>query len=391
MDFYVNFLQNVPWEQIPKYQVVLYGVFALSFFIQLYYYLNVFRCATRRTAHLADKAEQPPVSVIICATNEHDNLARNLPRILEQKYPRFDVIVVNDCSTDKTEELLSALKLKYKNLYYSNVEINERFKHDRKLAITLGIKASQYENVIFTAADCTPPNNLWLASMQAGFAAAPDFVLGHCNHAALGKAMRCDFIYTSLFAFNAVRKGVPFKISFKNVGIRTKMFFDNNGFFNLTRFPNSEETLFVCRNANAKNTALNLLPDSIMQSGERLTFKQWWAQRITLSSLLAQGRRGQAVRHLELYSRLMFYFSAIMLAGLTANGYIAPAVLFWLMAAPVIFVRFCLQMVIFRRIKKVWGEKNIAFALLLYDAYSLFLAVFIALARPNLYKTKPIK
>jgi glycosyltransferase involved in cell wall biosynthesis len=371
------------------YQTVLYGTFLLMFFIQLYYYLNVFRRATRHTIRLADNAEQPPVSVVICATNEHDNLLHNLPVILEQKYPRFDVIVVNDCSTDKTEELLSSLKLKYDNLYYSNVETNEKFKHDRKLAITLGIKASQYDHIIFTGADCMPPNNQWLASMQAGFASDPAFLVGYCNYTALSRTKRCDFIYTALFALNAVHKGFPFYINFKNAGISKKMFLDNKGFYNLTRFPNSEATLFVCRNANARNAVVNLLPDSITQSSQRLSTKQWWKERGTLSSLFSLGKRGQGVRHLELYSRLFYYFTEITLLCLAFNHYFESMMLVGLVVIPA-FVRLCLQISILGRIKKVWHEKGIAFALFLYDRWSLILAFFIALSRPNLYKIKNI-
>jgi glycosyltransferase involved in cell wall biosynthesis len=384
MDFYLFYLQNfVVWERIPVYQIVLYGAFALAFFVQLYYYLNVFRCATRYTP--PPQAEQPPVSVVICSTNEHDNLARNLPIILQQKYPLFDVIVINDCSTDKTEELLSVMKMKYKNLYYSNVEANERFKHDRKLAITLGIKASQYEHIIFTAPDCTPTSNQWLAAMQAGFAAQADFVLGHCIYTNLTTTQRCDAIYTQLFAINAAIKGFPYKISYKNFGINKKMFLSKSGFANLSRFPNSEETLFVCNNATNKNTAINLSHDSITTSSQQFSLGQWWRQRTTLSSLFALGRRGQGVRHAEMLSRTIFYLCETAMVWLAVEDYV-PAALAAIMIAPLTFIRLCLQISVYSRIKKVWNEKNIAAGLFFYDRWSPIMSALLALCRPNLYR-----
>ena len=45
-----------------------------------------------------------PVSVIICAKDEAENLKKNLSKILAQKYPEFEVIVVNDGSIDGSLE-----------------------------------------------------------------------------------------------------------------------------------------------------------------------------------------------------------------------------------------------------------------------------------------------
>ena len=52
------------------------------------------------------KEDEKPVSIIICARNEAENLTKFLPRILSQNYRLYEVIVVNDNSTDQTEEIL---------------------------------------------------------------------------------------------------------------------------------------------------------------------------------------------------------------------------------------------------------------------------------------------
>ncbi|GHT68061.1 hypothetical protein FACS189452_06990 [Bacteroidia bacterium] len=278
--------------------------------------------------------------------------------------------------------------MKYKHLHYSNVELNEKFKHDRKLAITLGVKASQYNDIIFTTPDCIPPNHQWLASMQAMFAKHPDFVIGHCNYLNASKLVRCDNIYTSLFAISAARKGFPFKVTFKNLGISKKMFLNNKGFANINHFPNSEETLFVCRNATAKNTVVALSKNNIMMSSQRLAFKHWWWQRVTQASLFAMGKRGQSLHHFEMFSRILFYLSEIALATLAILNY---DTLIAIMIVPLILIRLLLQMIVFQRIRIVWKENNIMLSLFLYDRWSPILALFIALLRPDLRKIKTIK
>ena len=47
-----------------------------------------------------------PISIIICAQNEADNLKKFLPKILEQDYLEFEVVVVNDQSKDGTAAIL---------------------------------------------------------------------------------------------------------------------------------------------------------------------------------------------------------------------------------------------------------------------------------------------
>ena len=56
------------------------------------------------------KIEYPPVknipiSVIICAKNEAENLKNFLPSIINQAYPDFEIILINDASSDKTSEV----------------------------------------------------------------------------------------------------------------------------------------------------------------------------------------------------------------------------------------------------------------------------------------------
>ncbi|NDF60399.1 MAG: glycosyltransferase, partial [Crocinitomicaceae bacterium] len=68
----------------------------------------------------------PSVSIIIAARNESDNLFQNLPMILSQDYPNFEVIVVNHQSIDESYNVLNALKLTHKNLKIIEVE---RSKH----------------------------------------------------------------------------------------------------------------------------------------------------------------------------------------------------------------------------------------------------------------------
>ena len=102
-------------------ELVVVGLLLLVFIYQIYFYTRYIQGVLRlRSAANKGKVtfqtEQPPVSVIICAKDEVDNLRKYLPFVLQQEYPDFEVIVVNDGSTDETEDLLTDLKKTYSNL-----------------------------------------------------------------------------------------------------------------------------------------------------------------------------------------------------------------------------------------------------------------------------------
>ena len=89
------------------FSIIVFSIFASAAAIQLFYYLffyisvHVFRPVPAGNA-------KKPVSVIICARNEDENLNCFLTSVLEQDYPDYEVIVVNDCSEDNSFEVLGS-------------------------------------------------------------------------------------------------------------------------------------------------------------------------------------------------------------------------------------------------------------------------------------------
>ena len=102
-------------------ELILLSAAGILFIIQLIYYFGLYnrihvRNKTVRKEETHFSRELPPLSVILCARNEADNLRKILPAILEQDYPQFEVIVINDASTDETEDVLGYMEEKYPHL-----------------------------------------------------------------------------------------------------------------------------------------------------------------------------------------------------------------------------------------------------------------------------------
>ena len=102
-----------------------------------------------------------------------------LPKVLEQDYPQFEVIVVNDRSIDDTPDVLRAMEEKYKSLKVSNIAHTDQHWAGKKYALTIGIKAAQYEHVLLTDADCFPASDQWMREIAKNFRNGKSIVLGY--------------------------------------------------------------------------------------------------------------------------------------------------------------------------------------------------------------------
>lgn len=99
-------------------------IFLLVLLVQLFFYFNYYRkpysyVKEKDKDNYSPVSSKPKVSIIIASENEADELAKNLPFILSQDYPDFEVIVVNNGSTDESEMLLQSLKLNNPHLYHT--------------------------------------------------------------------------------------------------------------------------------------------------------------------------------------------------------------------------------------------------------------------------------
>lgn len=124
-----------------------------------------------------------PVSVIIAARNEAVNLEKHLPAFLSQDYPNYEVVVVNDCSYDESEDILKDMQLRYPQLKVVTIAEQAKYPTGKKFALTLGIKAAEHNVLLFSDADCYPASNQWIRQMQKQYIDKTEMVLGYGAYA----------------------------------------------------------------------------------------------------------------------------------------------------------------------------------------------------------------
>lgn len=343
-------------------------LFCSCFAIHLVFYLFIYSgFAFKRKANNVQNNHSPALSVIICARNEENFLKKHLPYVLEQDYPEYEVIVVNDCSTDDTQHVLEEMKLKYPRLRTLVIHEDKVYKHSKKLPLTVGIRSAQYEYLVFTDADCRPASNNWLKTMMSAFDNDTEIVLGY---GAYGKKkglvnylIRMDTFQIGLQYLSLAIAGKPYMGVGRNLAYKKSLFLKQKGFAPYCHIPSGDDDLFVNKAATRFNTRIASGPDSITISEPKESLKEWIRQKR---------------RHVS--TAKYYKFSTIFILGLTTFS----QYLFWITFIPLLFtpwwqvavvlftLRLFMQLLVFNKAMQKLGEKD----LLLYSPVIEWLLLF---------------
>ena len=259
-------------------------IFVLSFIgICIHYVINVFPLGNLKTNVLEQSTTQEPVSIIICARNEDDNLTEFLPKILTQNYPEFEVIVVDDCSHDNTENVIDEFAKIFPNLKKATIKEDDYYKHGKKYAVLIGIKATKYNNLLLTDADCYPTNDNWLQSMSSGFVNSKEIVLGYGAYKKeagfLNTLIRFDTFLIATNYLSAAIKGKAYMGVGRNLAYKKELFYKEKGFASHYHIISGDDDLFINQACNAENTNISVSHDAITYSLPKKTFPEWKRQK----------------------------------------------------------------------------------------------------------------
>ncbi|MFV5695035.1 glycosyltransferase [Flavobacterium sp. LB3P122] len=251
--------------------------------VQISYYLGVFgKFAFAKTQKITPK--KIPISVIVCAKNEEENVANYIPLLAEQNYPDFEIVLIDDASSDNTLAIFEDFEKQYSNVRLVKVENNEAFWGNKKYALTLGIKAAKKEYLLFTDADCYPTSKDWILAMSSQFTMQKTIVLGYGKYekipnSFLNKIIRFETLLTVIQYFSWAKIGQPYMGVGRNLAYKKETFFNVNGFIEHMQVRSGDDDLFINQAANAKNTAIAFTAESFTLSRPKTTFKDWFTQK----------------------------------------------------------------------------------------------------------------
>jgi cellulose synthase/poly-beta-1,6-N-acetylglucosamine synthase-like glycosyltransferase len=345
--------------------MVLFVIFCSAAAVQLFYYLW-FYLSPALYKSPSRSISTPPVSVIICARNEADNLENFLPSVLEQDYPLFEVIVVNDCSEDRSDDVLGKLLVKYPNLKISPITKDPKFTHNKKFAQFIGIKAATYDLLLFTDADCRPASRKWISDMVSAFDEEIEFVLGYGgfnrDNGLLNSYIRYDTMFIAMQYLGMAIRGIPYMGVGRNLAYRKDVFFRNKGFGSHNHIISGDDDLFVNTNASAGNTRVEFVHDSHTRSVAAKSTGEWVKQKHRhLTTAKFYRFRDRFLLLLEPFSRLLFYALFIILLSFL---YLWPYLL------AVFGLRLIAQITVLELTRRKLNEQKIVFNSLIFDIFS---------------------
>jgi glycosyltransferase involved in cell wall biosynthesis len=169
-----------------------------------------------------------PFSVIISARNEARNLIEYLPSILEQDYPTFEVIIIDDNSTDDTSKILNHFKGQYAHLQI--IKIEHKKSAGKKEGLQQGIMNAKYEWLVFTDADCYPKSDQWLRKMATKCDKKTDIILGYSpyqkENGLLNDFIRYETFMTAVIYGTFTQLGMPYMGVGRNMAYRKSRFLE---------------------------------------------------------------------------------------------------------------------------------------------------------------------
>ena len=259
---------------MPEYLLI---IFAICLAVQVVYILLYSIVIGSFKKNNADS--ETPVSVIVCVRNELQNLQKNLPHILNQDHDKFEVIVVNDRSTDGSYEYLIELKNEYSNFKLVQVDNVPDHIHSKKFAITLGVKAAQYNDLLFTDADCSPNTSKWVSAMVS----KKSFVLGvslyEKRKGLLNLFVRFETYITAIQYIGNALLGKPYMGVGRNMGYDKSMFIEKKGFNQFQGVIGGDDDLFVNQHVSRKNVEITLGKDALMYSLPKTSWASFFRQK----------------------------------------------------------------------------------------------------------------
>jgi len=339
------------------------GFLAMLFVQLLYFWIFFSRLAFgRRRIENPDKL---PVSVIILVNNQYNDLRKNLPEILNQDYPDYEVVVVNENSEDGSEELLERFSEQYSHLKIVEMKQSLNWFKGRKFPLSIGIKSAKNEILLLTDIRCTPATSRWISEMVAAHDERTEIVLAYSTFHTGSKIniwYRFVAFYDALLYLSMAKSGLAFKGIGRNLSYRRSLFFNHKGFSSHYRINTGDDELFVNKAATRSNVRVQTSPASMIHYTKPLSFAQW----LTNENDRLSTRRHFKLRHrlvISLFTTSSFFFYALFAALLIVNINLQIVLLFFLL-------RFISQMIVFGFAQKKLTEKRL---LLLSPVFEIFL------------------
>ncbi|WP_430613743.1 glycosyltransferase [Flavobacterium sp. JP2137] len=336
---------------------ILFYIFIGIVLTQILYYISVFGPITFGQTQKSTP-KRIPVSVLVCVKNQVEPLKKLLPILVSQSYPDFEIVLINNASTDESLDLMKEYAANHPHIKIVDVINNEAFWGNKKYALTLGIKAAKNEYLLFVEPDSYPDSPQWIMNLSAQFTLHKTIVLGHARIAPKAKSwtnklFRFQQTLQTLHTFSWTLMGKPFMGTGRNFGYKKEEFFSVNGFIDHMNLPYGEDVLFINQIAHSKNTTICDSPMGFTTTTVDNRFKNWTAAISHQNKLLALLGLGDQLK--------IRFFNFTQISLLISASILFAFQVEWMIVLAILLFRYLVVWIYMSKTFKKFNEKDISY------------------------------
>jgi glycosyltransferase involved in cell wall biosynthesis len=347
---------------------IITNLLLLVLIIQTFYWYYFFSELLEDEEKLKSTVKAP-ISIIICAHNESENVDCVIPQLLQQNHSDYKIVLVDDYSTDDT--MVRAIQ------YASDKKltvIQNEGSRGKKYALTTGIESVSTPYILLTDADCRVGQE-WLTTMESAILTDKiDIVLGYSPSIVLesfiSKWAHYENWLIALQYLSFARRSIPYMGVGRNLLYR-KAIVSEHQILKYSYLLSGDDDLTVMQLAGPSNTSICLNPQGFA----------WTEAPASTTAYISQKRRHfSTARYYKWYhqvllasyalSHILFFVFSFLLC---ANGACFHAILF-------LFIRYVLVVPIARKLLNKMASPLNTFQFLCMDFVQLIYYLIFSLA-----------
>lgn len=331
-----------------------------------------------------NNSKKHPVSIVIAAKNEAKNLPGLLKSLGEQNFDDFEIVIIDDASTDETKTILQNLAQANPRLVFKSIPKTDKYSGNKKTALTEAIALAKNEHLLFTDADCIPASKDWILGMQSQFSDKKHIVLGYGAYQKektfLNKLIRYETLLTAWQYFSYTLAGIPYMGVGRNLAYTKFIFKKNKAFRSHRHILSGDDDLAVQNMADQYNTAICWQSEYHTLSEPAHNFQDWIKQKrrhITTSTVY---------RPLHQFLLALFYLSQFLFFALGIVLLLLHQDIYFVLG--IIALRYMAFFVGFSRVTKKLNENDLFWWIPLLEITLILSQLFIFILN---FVRKPVK
>ena len=355
--------------------MIIFITFCFIIIIQIFFYFFLFgKFSFLKPIRLPN--QDLGVSVVICAKNEAPNLVKFLPFIADQNNSNFEIVLVDDASSDNTLQIMQQFKKQHEtdSLSIQIINISKEKSQGKKSALSKGIFSAKYDHLILTDADCKPVSREWINEIIAHFSNEKSIVLGYgayrkIKNSFLNKIIRFETLITAIQYFSYAKIGKAYMGVGRNIAYKKDEFIKADGFNKHLNIISGDDDLFINQIATKNNTDICFTKNSFTVSEPETDLHKWiWQKRRHISTSSYYKKTHQFLLGLFYLSQILFWVLSITLLILKIN----PVITIFL-----IIIRFAIWYTTISRSAKNLNEKDLIRFSPIYEISIIFIQLYI--------------